>query len=181
MTKHVNCMTKHVNVTCVTKHVNCMTKRTSEHANCMTQHVKWSPFSVLHGASSGQCAAQRICVPFLSSFLSSARRVAAAIPSTPTWRPHQNIGPSDPINSYAAPSPEHSDPINSYAAPSPEHMNSDSRRRHQSIGPSDSSLACDPINPNPATHSAAIPSTLARRRHQNIGPSDERLPMLAAT
>ena len=167
MTKHVNCMTKHVNVNCMTKHVNCMTKRTSEHANCMTQHVKWSPFSVLHGASSGQCAAQCICVPFLSSFLSSARRVAAAIPSTPTWRPHQNIGPSDPINSYAA--------------PSPEHMNSDSRRRHQSIGPSDSSLACDPINPNPATHSAAIPSTLARRRHQNIGPSDERLPMLAVT
>ena len=159
MTKHVNCMTKHVNVNCVTKHVNCMTKRTCEHANCMTKHVKWSPFSVLHRASRGQCVAQRICVPFLSSFLSSARRVAAAIPSTPTWHPHQNIGPND----------------------SALGVNSDSRRRHQSIGPSDSSLACDPINPRPATHSAAIPSTLARRRRQNISPSDARLPMLAAT
>ena len=155
MTKHVNCMTKHVNVNCMTKHVNCMTKRTCEHANCMTKHVKWSPFSVLHGASSGQCAAQCICVLFLSSFLSSARRVAAAIPSTPTWRPHQNLGPSDPINSYAAPSPEHSDPINSNAAPSREHR-----------CPSDSALG---VNSD------------SRRRHQSIGPSDERLPMLAAT
>ena len=91
MTKHVNCMTKHVNVNCMTKHVSCMTKRTYEHASCMTKHVKWSPFSVLHEASSGQCAAQRICVPFfvLIPVVGKACRGC------------------DPINSYVATSPEH--------------------------------------------------------------------------